>query len=115
MITKFLFVVSAYGIRDANAYILVFDLLCPDSFEYVSGMYSQINEGRDLGRVPVVVVGNKVAFINYVENFLVPMAPSMTSKTLGSQQDVAVMEFAVVMQILLVPSENCNKGHFSII
>ena len=70
MITKILFFISAYGIRDANAYILVFDLLCPDSFEYVSGMYSQINEGRDLGRVPVVVVGNKVAFINYVDNFL---------------------------------------------
>jgi len=55
---------KAYGIRDANAYILVFDLLCPDSFEYVSGMYSQINEGRDLGRVPVVVVGNKTDKVN---------------------------------------------------
>ena len=76
MITKFLFVVSAYGIRDANAYILVFDLLCPDSFEYVSGMYSQINEGRDLGRVPVVVVGNKVTFINDVESFLVHYPPA---------------------------------------
>ena len=55
---------------------MVFDLLCPDSFEYVSGMYSQINEGRDLGRVPVVVVGNKVAFINYVDNFLVRYPPA---------------------------------------
>ena len=55
---------------------MVFDLLCPDSFEYVSGMYSQINEGRDLGRVPVVVVGNKVTFINYVESFLVHYPPA---------------------------------------
>ena len=55
---------SAYGLRDANAYILVFDLLCPDSFEYVSGMFSQINESRDLGRIPVVVVGNKTDKVN---------------------------------------------------
>ena len=95
MITKFLFVVSAYGIRDANAYILVFDLLCPDSFEYVSGMYSQINEGRDLGRVPVVVVGNKVAFINYVDSFLVhwllvtpPKIDLLCMKNLGTQSTI---------------------------
>lgn len=56
--------ISAYGLRDANAYILVFDLLCPDSFEYVSGMFSQINESRDLGKVPVVVVGNKTDKVN---------------------------------------------------
>merc|ERR1711981_35759 len=55
---------KAYGLRDANAYILVFDLLCPDSFEYVSGMYSQISESRDLGKVPVVVVGNKTDKVN---------------------------------------------------
>ncbi len=57
-------VFAAYGIRDANAYILVFDLLCPDSFEYVSGMFAQINDSRDLGRVPVVVVGNKTDKVN---------------------------------------------------
>lgn len=55
---------KAYGLRDANAYILVFDLLCPDSFEYVSGMFSQINESRDLGKIPVVVVGNKTDKVN---------------------------------------------------
>ena len=45
---------TAYGLSDANAYILVFDLLCPDSFDYVSGMYSQIADGRNLSRIPVV-------------------------------------------------------------
>lgn len=55
---------KAYGLRDANAYILVFDLLCPDSFEYVQGMYSQISDCRDLGKVPVVVVGNKTDKVN---------------------------------------------------
>lgn len=55
---------KAYGLSDANAYILVFDLLCPDSFDYVSGMYSQIADGRNLSRVPVVVVGNKTDKVN---------------------------------------------------
>lgn len=55
---------TAYGLRDANAYILVFDLLSPDSFDYIAGMFSQINESRDLGKVPVVVVGNKTDKVN---------------------------------------------------
>ena len=50
----FFYISTAYGLSDANAYILVFDLLCPDSFDYVSGMYSQIADGRNLSRVPVV-------------------------------------------------------------
>jgi hypothetical protein len=29
-------------LRDANAYILVYDLLCPDSFDYISGLFSQV-------------------------------------------------------------------------
>jgi hypothetical protein len=55
---------SAYGLRDANAYILVFDLLCPDSFDYITGMFAQINESRDLEKIPVVVVGNKTDKVN---------------------------------------------------
>ena len=50
---------SAYGLRDANAYVLVYDLLSPESFEYISSLFNQINESRDLSHVPVVVVGNK--------------------------------------------------------
>jgi len=34
---------SAYGLRDANAYVLVYDLLCPDSFDYISGLFSQVS------------------------------------------------------------------------
>ena len=45
--------------RDAAAYILVFDLLCPDSFDYIAGLFAQISESRDLGNIPVIVVGNK--------------------------------------------------------
>ena len=63
-LTVFLTYFPAHGLRDANAYILVFDLLCPDSFEYISGMFSQLNESRDLGQVPVVVVGNKTDKVN---------------------------------------------------
>ncbi len=54
---------SAYGLRDANAYVLIYDLLNPDSFEYISSMFNQIST-RDLSRVPVVVVGNKTDKVN---------------------------------------------------
>ncbi|XP_040579792.1 uncharacterized protein [Lepeophtheirus salmonis] len=48
-----------HGLTDATAYVLVFDLLCPDSFEYISGIYSQICEVPDLESIPIIVIGNK--------------------------------------------------------
>nr|XP_040580175.1 uncharacterized protein LOC121128655 isoform X1 [Lepeophtheirus salmonis] len=48
-----------YGLRDATAYIVVFDLFRPQSFEYVCGLYSQICEARDIEEIPILVIGNK--------------------------------------------------------
>ena len=50
---------TAFGLRDAKAYVLIFDLLSPDSFDYIEGLHSQICENRDLGSIPIIVVGNK--------------------------------------------------------
>ncbi|XP_055017802.1 ras-like protein family member 10A [Boleophthalmus pectinirostris] len=49
------------GVRNANAYILVYDICCVESFEYVKMIRQQIMDNRVLGRseVPILVVGNK--------------------------------------------------------
>ena len=49
----------AFGLRDAKAYVLIFDLLSPESFDYIEGLHAQISENCDLGSIPVIVVGNK--------------------------------------------------------
>uniref|UniRef100_A0A3P9QD49 RAS-like, family 10, member A n=4 Tax=Poeciliinae TaxID=586240 RepID=A0A3P9QD49_POERE len=48
------------GVRNANAYILVYDICCVESFEYVKMIRQQIveNEGSS-SEVPILVVGNK--------------------------------------------------------
>lgn len=48
-----------YGLRNATAYILVFDLSNVDSFQYVRTMREQMMESRDMKRVPLLIVGNK--------------------------------------------------------
>ncbi|XP_062890275.1 ras-like protein family member 10A [Mobula hypostoma] len=49
------------GIRSANAYVLVYDICCFDSFEYVKMIRQQIAEVRvpNTKHVPIIVVGNK--------------------------------------------------------
>ncbi|XP_043924177.1 ras-like protein family member 10B [Protopterus annectens] len=49
------------GIRNANAYILVYDICCWESFEYVKMIRQQIVENRmsSSSEAPVIVVGNK--------------------------------------------------------
>ncbi|XP_037093085.1 ras-like protein family member 10B isoform X2 [Pollicipes pollicipes] len=49
----------ALGLRSAAAYVLVFDLTCPESFRYIRTIRDQMLESRDMQRVPVIVVGNK--------------------------------------------------------
>ncbi|XP_049942688.1 ras-like protein family member 10B [Schistocerca serialis cubense] len=49
-----------YGLRSANAYVLVFDLCNTDSFQYIRSLRDQMWESRDMRHVPVVVVGNKL-------------------------------------------------------
>ncbi|KAM9810693.1 ras-like protein family member 10A [Neosynchiropus ocellatus] len=49
------------GVRNANAYILVYDICCVESFEYVKMIRQQIVEQREgsSSEVPILVVGNK--------------------------------------------------------
>lgn len=49
------------GLRSANAYILVYDICCVESFEYVKMIRQQIMDNREgsSSEVPILVVGNK--------------------------------------------------------
>uniref|UniRef100_A0A4W3HHE7 RAS-like, family 10, member A n=1 Tax=Callorhinchus milii TaxID=7868 RepID=A0A4W3HHE7_CALMI len=50
------------GVRSANAYVLVYDICCLDSFEYVKMIRQQITDLRTSNnshKVPIIVVGNK--------------------------------------------------------
>ncbi|CAL1616551.1 unnamed protein product [Knipowitschia caucasica] len=49
------------GVRNANAYILVYDICCVESFEYVKMIRQQIMDTREgsSSEVPILVVGNK--------------------------------------------------------
>ncbi|XP_069038237.1 ras-like protein family member 10A isoform X1 [Lepisosteus oculatus] len=49
------------GVRNANAYILVYDICCVESFEYVKMIRQQIVEHRvgSSSEVPILVVGSK--------------------------------------------------------
>lgn len=49
------------GVRNANAYILVYDICCVESFEYVKMIRQQIMDNREgsSSEVPILVVGNK--------------------------------------------------------
>ncbi|MBN3309003.1 RSLAB protein, partial [Amia calva] len=49
------------GVRSAHVYILVYDICCFDSFEYVKTIRQQILETRVVGTVeaPILIVGNK--------------------------------------------------------
>ncbi|XP_028853140.1 ras-like protein family member 10A [Denticeps clupeoides] len=53
--------VRCRGVRSANAYILVYDICCVESFEYVKMIRQQIVEHREQGSsdVPILVVGSK--------------------------------------------------------
>ncbi|XP_039612694.1 ras-like protein family member 10B isoform X2 [Polypterus senegalus] len=49
------------GVRSAHAYILVYDICCFDSFEYIKTIRQQIVETRLMGttETPIIIVGNK--------------------------------------------------------
>lgn len=48
-----------YGLRNATAYILVYDITSEDSFQYIKTLREQILESRNMHDVPIFVVGNK--------------------------------------------------------
>ncbi|MBN3325407.1 RSLAB protein, partial [Atractosteus spatula] len=49
------------GVRSAHVYILVYDICCFDSFEYIKAIRQQILETRVVGtaEAPILIVGNK--------------------------------------------------------
>ncbi|XP_070618447.1 ras-like protein family member 10A [Erythrolamprus reginae] len=52
---------KCWGLRNTDAYILVYDICSPESFEYVKMLRQQIQDHRtsNIGEAPVIVVGNK--------------------------------------------------------
>lgn len=48
-----------YGLRNATAYVLVFDLSNDETFAYIKNLREQIIESRNMHHVPMFVVGNK--------------------------------------------------------
>lgn len=48
-----------YGLRNATAYILVYDISSDESFQYIKSIREQILESRNMHDVPLFVVGNK--------------------------------------------------------
>ena len=48
-----------YGLRSASAYLLVYDVSKPATFQYIKRMREQMMEARDMHNVPVIVAGNK--------------------------------------------------------
>lgn len=55
-----------YGLRNATAYIMVFDLANVDSFQFVRTVREQMMESRDMKRVPLLIVGNKQDLVGEV-------------------------------------------------
>ncbi|CAM4659633.1 ras-like protein family member 10A isoform X1 [Caretta caretta] len=53
--------VKCHGLRNTNAYVLVYDICNPESFEYVKMIQQQIMENRAGGtqEAPIIVVGKK--------------------------------------------------------
>ena len=52
-----------YGLRTADAYLLVYDLSTPSSFHFLQCTRDQIAMSRGLGEVPIVVAANKMDLV----------------------------------------------------
>lgn len=48
-----------YGLRSASAYILVYDMSSPATFQYIKRIRDQMFASREMSNVPIVVVANK--------------------------------------------------------
>ena len=53
-----------YGLRSADAYLLVYDVTMPSSFTFLQHMREQIAMSIGLGDVPIVVAANKTDLVN---------------------------------------------------
>ena len=48
-----------FGLRSASAYILIYDVTFPSSFEFIQSLRNQISLSRDLSDTPIIVAANK--------------------------------------------------------
>lgn len=48
-----------FSLRQATAYVLVYDITSEDSFSYMKALREQILDSRDMHDVPLIIVGNK--------------------------------------------------------
>ena len=53
-----------FGLRSADAYLLVYDLSTPSSFHFIQCTRDQIAMSRGLGEVPIVVAANKMDLVH---------------------------------------------------
>ena len=53
-----------FGLRTADAYLLVYDLSTPTSFHFLQCTRDQIAMSRGLGEVPIVVAANKMDLVH---------------------------------------------------
>nr|XP_010949601.1 PREDICTED: LOW QUALITY PROTEIN: ras-like protein family member 10A [Camelus bactrianus] len=58
-----------WNLQDTDAFVLVYDICSPDSFDYVKTLRQRIAETRPAGapEAPILVVGNKVWRCGYLE------------------------------------------------
>lgn len=56
-----------FGLRNANAYIFVFDLSNLETFQYIRIIRDQIAESRDIKNVPILIIGNKQDLITNLQ------------------------------------------------
>ena len=53
-----------FGLRSADAYLLVYDVTTPSSFRFIQFVREQIAMSRGLGEVPIVVAANKTDLVD---------------------------------------------------
>ena len=53
-----------FGLRGADAYLLVYDLSTHSSFHFLQVIRDQIAMSRGLGEVPIVVAANKMDLVH---------------------------------------------------
>ena len=71
-----------YGLRSASAYLMVYDVSVPASFQFIKMLHDQMFESRDMTNVPIIVIANKmdiVANVTYNQSSLSSKFISFTS------------------------------------
>ena len=49
-----------FGLRSASAYLMVYDVSSPSSFQFIKMLHDQMYETRDMTNIPIIVAANKM-------------------------------------------------------